>query len=465
MRLQFLGASGNVTGSCYLLEANGSRILIDHGMFQERDYQERNWERCPVEPESMQAVLLTHAHIDHSGLIPKLYADGFAGQTYATPATVDLAEIMLLDSAHIQEEDARYKSARHRVEGRPPKGLKPLYTEQDVLRCLPRLRSVPYERDVLVAPGITATWYDAGHMLGSAHIRVRVDEGGRTTTIAFSGDVGQMANPILRSPTHLDFADIVVCESTYGDRKHPTRDDAMARLGECIASTLERGGNLVIPSFAVGRTQELLFFLKTLLTQERIPELPTFVDSPMAIRATEMFQRHPEAWNESFAARVFGGEDPLYTPKVHFTREAEESRAIALYPPTTLIISASGMCNAGRIKHHLVNNISDPRSTVLFIGYQAEGTLGRLIVEKHNPVRILGSSRDVKARIESISGFSAHADVDGLCAWVGAFGTSPKRVFVTHGEPRAANAFRDRLSSELDCPITIPSLGDSFELP
>jgi metallo-beta-lactamase family protein len=463
VRLHFLGAAGNVTGSRYLVEANGKRILIDYGMFQERDYLERNWMRLEAPPETVDALLLTHAHIDHSGLIPKLANDGFAGLVFATPGSVDLAEILLLDSAHIQEEDARFKKARHRVEKRTDKRPDVLYTETDVWKCLSRFRSVPYDRPIEVADGVRATWFDAGHMLGSAHIRLEIEEGGRTTTVVFSGDIGQSENPILRNPTRLDHADVVVVESTYGNRCHETRENALDALAETVNDVVSRRGNLIVPSFAVGRTQELIFFLKRLLADARIPELPTFVDSPMAIRATEVFHRHPEAWNDAFANRVYAGEDPLGFQKLHFTRESDESRAIALYPPSAVIISASGMCNAGRIKHHLANNIGDPKSTILFIGYQATGTLGRAIVDGENPVRILGSLREVRAKIASISGFSAHADATELDAWMASFGESPRHVFITHGEADAGQAFRSRLEGRLACPVRVPKMGDVFD--
>jgi len=463
LRLHFLGAAGNVTGSRYLLEANGKRLLIDYGMFQERDYLERNWSPLGIPLETIHALLLTHAHIDHSGLIPRLVKEGFRGLIFATPGTVDLAEILLLDSAHIQEEDVRYKKARHRVEGRSENRSDVLYTETDVWKCLSRFRSVPYERPIEVADGVRATWFDAGHLLGSAHIRLEVDEKGRSTTVVFSGDIGQTDNPILRNPTRFDEADLVVVESTYGNRRHEVRDRALDRLAETVNEVVARKGNLIVPSFAVGRTQELIFFLKRLLADERIPELPTFVDSPMAIRATEVFHRHPEAWNDEFAKRVYAGEDPLGFPKLHFTREADESRAIALYPPSTIVISASGMCNAGRIKHHLANNIGDAKNSILFIGYQATGTLGRAIVDGENPVRILGSLREVRAKICSISGFSAHADADELDAWMGSFGTTPRHVFLTHGEPDATEAFRSRLREKLTCPIDVPKIGDVYD--
>lgn len=460
MRLSFLGAAGNVTGSRYLLEANRHRLLIDYGMFQEREHLEHNWNPLDVPVESVSALLLTHAHLDHSGLIPRLAKDGFSGLIFATPGTVDLAEILLLDSAHILEEDARYKKARHRVEGRKDKYTEVLYTEADVWKALSRFRSVPYEHPIEVAEGIRATWFDAGHMLGSAHLRLDVREGGDTKTLVFSGDIGHSGNPILRSPTRLERADVVVVESTYGNRRHETREGALEALADVVNNVVARGGNLIVPSFAVGRTQELIFFLKRLLVEGRIPELPTFVDSPMAVRATEVFHRHPEAWNEEFADRVYAGEDPLGFPKLHFSREAEESRAIALYPPSTIVISASGMCNAGRIKHHLVNNISDPRNTILFIGYQATGTLGRAIADGENPVRILGSFREVRAKVITLSGFSAHADADELDAWMDSFGETPQQVFVTHGELDAAQAFASRLRGRWGYPVHVPRLGD-----
>jgi metallo-beta-lactamase family protein len=465
MKLRFLGANRQVTGSRYVLQVNGSKIMIDCGMFQERQFAARNWEPCPVPPSEIHAMLLTHIHIDHSGLIPKYVKDGFNSPIYATRATIDLAPVLLGDSARIQEEDAAYKKKRHRKEQRSGAHPElPLYTQADVERTLPLFQAVEYGQPVEIVKGVVATWFDAGHILGSAMIQIDMEEVGEKNSIIFSADVGQTDKPFIRDPSFFTQADYVVMESTYGNRDHEPLHHVPDRLCKIINDTVDRGGNLVIPTFAVERAQELIYYLSKLVYANRIPDLPIFLDSPMAVDVTEVFRQHCRELDEETQKLINSDQPPLRFPGLRLVRSVQDSKAIKEQPGSSIIMSASGMCNAGRIKHHLRNNISRPESTILFVGYQAEGTLGRLILEGRPFVRIHGQDRKVKARIEKINGLSAHADRTGLIHWLGHLKSKPKCVFLCHGEEEAAFSLAARIREQLGFEIQIPHYDSTFDL-
>ena len=463
--LRFMGAAQNVTGSRYVLETAEATVLVDCGLYQERELRERNWAPFAVPPQSIDAVVLTHAHLDHCGLLPKLVREGFRGPVYCTAATAEIAKIVLLDSAKIQEEDAEFKRRRHRREGR--KGTHPeipLYTVEDAERALPLLSPVRYEEKVDVAKGVEAIFHDAGHILGASAVSVRATDGSMTRTVLFSGDVGRWDRPILRDPTSVEEADYVVVESTYGDRLHGETDDIGGQLAEVVNSTWEAGGNVVIPSFAIGRTQEVLYYLNELLLKNTIPHLMAFVDSPMAIRVTGVFRSHPELFDEEMTELLRHRESPFDFPGLKLVRTVPESKAINHIRGTAIIIAGSGMCTGGRIKHHLVANISRPESTVLFVGYQAFGTLGRQIVDGAKKIRIQGKEHPVRAGIAQISGFSAHADRDELLRWLGGLKKPPRHVFVTHGEPEAAKSFAALLRERNGWQTSVPAYQDRADL-
>ncbi len=465
MKLTFLGANRQVTGSRYVLQANGVKIMVDCGMFQEREFAPRNWAPCPVRPAEVHAMLLTHAHIDHSGLIPRYVHEGYDSPIYTTQATIDLAHIMLRDSAHIQEEDAAYKKRRHRKEGR--EGAHPdipLYTNADVERTLPLFEAVEYGKPLQVAEGINVTFHDAGHILGSAMLEIEVIEGNETNRIIFSGDMGQEDKPFIHNPSVFERADYVVMESTYGDRDHEPLQDIPNKLCKIINETIERGGNLVIPTFAVERAQELMYFISQLVYADRIPSIPIFLDSPMAVDVTEVFRKHCHELDEETQELINSDHPPLRFPGLKLVRTVEDSKAIKEQPGSSIVMSASGMCNAGRIKHHLRNNISRPESTILFVGYQANGTLGRLILEGRPYVRIHGQDRTVRAKIEKMNGMSAHADRNGLLHWLGHLKSKPKKVFLCHGEEQAAFSLAKKIRSELKFEVEIPQYDHTFDL-
>ena len=442
MQLNFLGAAGNVTGSCYLLEAQGKRILVDCGMYQERDLKSRNWGDFPVPPNSLDCVLLTHAHLDHCGRLPRLVQQGFKGRIYCTPATEDIARIVMFDAAKIQEEDAAFKSQRHESEGRQsPFPVIPLYTAKDVEATMPLFETKDYEQPFAVGDALEVVFRDAGHILGSSSVYVRAGQNGGRRTVAFSGDLGRWNAPILRDPTPLDEADYVLVESTYGDREHKDASTIPGALADAINQTCKAGGNIVIPTFAVERSQDLMYHLNLLLSQNRIQHVRVFVDSPMAVSVTQVFQRHPELFDDETRELLRRGIHPCDFPGLTMSRTADESKTIRNAAGTCIIMAGSGMCNAGRIKHHLVDNISRPESQVLFVGYQAVGTLGRIILEGAREVRILGGTYPVRAKVSKVNGLSAHGDRNELLRWLSGMRKAPRQVFVTHGEPETAKAF------------------------
>lgn len=462
MQLTFLGANRQVTGSRYCLEVNGSRVMIDCGLTQERGLHDRNWDRCPVEPSSVKSLLVTHAHIDHIGLIPKLVKDGFRGRIFATRPTVDLADVMLKDSAKIQAEDARYKKRRHRKEGR--RGRHPevaLYSQGDVLKSSKLFRGVNYGDRKQVAPGVSAVWHDAGHILGSASLEVTATEGDLTRTFVFSGDIGQCGKPLIHDPTFFQRADYVVMETTYGNRNHTDNGDFEERLESLISRTLARGGNVVIPVFAVERAQEMMYFISRLVHDDRIPDVPVFLDSPMAYDATTIFRKYESWLDDETRDLIRSAEPPLQFPGLRLMRTTAESMQINRILTPCIIMAPSGMCHAGRIKHHLRLNVGRPESTVLFVGYQSEGTLGRRLVNGEKEVRIHGRNYHVNAQVEQLDGMSGHADRDGLIHWLSHFTEAPRRVFLTHGEEEAALAFEETVSDEFGFAVSVPAYSDT----
>ena len=465
IKLQFLGAAQNVTGSRHMLEANGVRVLVDCGFYQERQFKKRNWETFAVPPNSINAVLLTHAHLDHCGLLPKFVKDGFNGSIYCTPATAEIAKIILLDSAKLQQEDAEYKRKRHKKEGRTgPYPAVPLYTTEDAENCFPLFKPIPYRQSIDIGDGVEATLYDAGHVLGSSIIRVKVHQDGEERIILFSGDIGRPDRPIVCDPTVFDAADYVLVESTYGDRVHQGTEDTKTMIAEVINSTKKTGGNIIVPSFALERSQEVLYYLNELLLENRIPHLKIFLDSPMASRITEVFKHHPELFDKKTTQFLRRNESPFKFPELQMVGTTEQSKAINTIKGPIMVIAGSGMCTGGRVKHHLVNNISNPDNTIMFVGYQAHGTLGRQILEGAEEVRILGQIYKVKAKIVRVNGFSAHADRDELFDWLSELKAAPRKLFVVHGETKSAKAFGDYVKDKTGWDVTVPEFKDEVIL-
>ncbi len=465
IKLSFMGAARNVTGSRYLLETDKTRILVDCGLYQEREFRYRNWDPFPISPHTLDAVLLTHAHLDHCGLLPKLVREGFHGKIYCTAATAEITQIMLLDSAKLQQEDAGFKSRRHRREGR--RGAHPeipLYTVDDAAATASLFSPVKYEENVHITDGLDATFYDAGHVFGSSMIKVTVNQNGERRTILFSGDVGRQGKPIIKDPTLFNEADYVLIESTYGDRLHESSENISNRLAEIINSTCRAKGNIVIPSFALERTQEVMWYLNELLLADRIPHLMVFVDSPMAMNITQVFKHHPELFDKDMSTLLRQKNSPFNFPGLTMVHTVDESKAINRIAGTAIIIAGSGMCTGGRVKHHLVTNIYRKESAILFVGYQAVGTLGRQIVEGAKKARILGQNYPVRAMVAQIHGFSAHADRDELFTWISGLKKAPRHVFITHGEANAAKSFGEFLHEKTGWEVSIPEYGAEVSL-
>jgi len=422
MKITFLGAAKTVTGSCFLVETQNTKFLVDCGMFQGHSKEEAlNEEAFPLNPAELDYIFLTHAHIDHSGRIPKIYKDGFKGEVYATKATVELCAIMLPDCGHIQEFENEWKNKKRIRAGKPP--LEPIYTYQDALDCMKLFKKVNYGEPVKINDEIKVRFNDAGHILGSAIIEFWIYEKGKETKIVFSGDLGNKDMPILRDPSIIESADYLVIESTYGNRLHENQKNRFEYFVDIINETIDKGGNVVIPSFAVGRTQEVIYELNKEKESydsklKKLFSIPVFVDSPLAISATEIFRNNLDCYDEEAREYINNGDNPLDFPGLQFTRTPEESKALNERSGSSIIISASGMCEAGRIKHHLKHNLWRSDSTILFVGYQAQGTLGRKLIDGAKKVKIFGEEISVNARIEMIEGFSGHADKEGLLNWI-----------------------------------------------
>jgi metallo-beta-lactamase family protein len=463
--LRFLGAARNVTGSRHLLEVDGTRVLVDCGLYQERHFKDRNWDPFPVPPSSINSVLLTHAHLDHCGFLPKLVKEGFTGKIYCTDATAEITKIILLDSAHIQEEDAAYKAKRHQKQGRTgPHPEQPLYTVADAEACFPLFSTFSYKSCVSIADNIEACFFDAGHVLGSSIIKITVTEDSQKRIILFTGDIGRPDRPIVEDPESFDRADYVVVESTYGDRIHQPTEDIKNAVARTINKTIEKGGKIIIPSFALERSQEVLYYLNDLMLNNKIPQIKVFLDSPMAARITTVFKQHPELFDKKMSELIKNHESPFEFAQLNIVQSTEESKSLNNLPGPFIIIAGSGMCTGGRVKHHLVNNISDPKNTIMFVGYQAAGTLGRTIVDGEKRVRILGEKRDIKADIVRIHGFSSHADKKELLEWLEKLRACPRHIFIVHGEENSALAFGKYISEQIGCKTTVPEFGQTVIL-
>lgn len=460
MKLTFHGAAGEVTGSCYRLESGAARFLVDCGMFQGgHDADRKNLAFPGFDARNIHFVLLTHAHIDHSGMLPRLVARGFNGPVYATRATLELLEVMLRDSAHIQAKEAEW--AERHPQRRNHSLTEPLYRLSDVEEALALVQVVEYDTVFEPAPDIQCRLLDAGHILGSAMIELRA-EGKK---IIFSGDLGQPHRPILRDPTPVFDADVVLVESTYGNRLHKNLVDTLDEFVEAIKTTLHRRGNVILPAFTVGRTQEILYLLIDLTRQRRLHDLKIYVDSPMALAATEITLHHIELFNqEAKKLLAWGEERRKELPDIRFVQDAEESMALNDIRSGAIIISASGMCDAGRIKHHLRHNLTRPECSIVFTGFQAEGTLGRRLVDGARLVHIFGQEFPVRASIHTIGGLSAHADQAALLGWLGNFRQAPGKVFVVHGETETAQLFAEKVREQLDWNVAVPKQGETVEL-
>jgi len=460
LRITFHGAAGEVTGSMHLLEAAGARTLLDAGLFQGRRAETRiKNANLPVDARRIDAVVLSHAHIDHAGRLPLLVRQGFHGPIFATPATRDLCAVMLPDAAHIQEKDAEFLQKR----GRAGPDSEPLYTLQDAVAVQDLMVGLPYRRPHHLRKNLTFEYTDAGHILGSASVDLRITEGG-THRLVFSGDIGRSGLPIVRDPDPpTGPIDTLIIESTYGDRHHEPVLDAQTRLGEVIRRVAGRGGKLFIPSFALGRTQELVYEIHQLHRAGAIPGIPIYVDSPLAINATDVFRLHPEIFDRS-ERLIDEGVKLFEFPLVHYIRDVSDSKALNTLHGPAVIIAASGMVESGRILHHLANGIGDHRNLVLFVGFQAEHTLGRRLQAAPDTVKIFGEMLPRRAEIETIGGYSAHADCDELRSWVRRLGGTVRRAFVVHGEPSGAEAMARILKEEGVRRVVVPKLGESFEL-
>ena len=474
MKITFLGATRTVTGSNYLVEAAGKKFLVDCGMWQGKEELEmQNMENFEYNPSDIDFMLLTHAHIDHSGRIPKLYNEGFRNKIYAHKATCDLCTLMLPDSGHIQEMEIEWKNRKRKRKGE--KELPPLYTAEDAARCLEIFEPVQYDEIIEITPDIHVRFNDAGHMLGSSIIELWVKEDGKEKKTVFTGDLGNNDIPLLNSPTMIEDTDYLVMESTYGSRLHLRNDEKASMFLDIVSETLDNGGTVVIPSFAVGRTQEILYEINKLKEEhkedeefqrkyKKIMKTNIFVDSPLAISATEVFRENTNLFDDEVKAQIVRGDNPLEFPGLQFTRTADESKALNEDNRPSIIISASGMCEVGRIKHHLKHNLWNPKSTILFVGYQAPGTLGYNIVNGAKKVKIFGEEIAVNARIEYIEGYSGHADQEGLMNFIYSFIKKPDHIFLVHGEPEAQDVLREKIEKETNIKIDAPEFGETYEL-
>ena len=468
MKIKFCGAATSVTGSCHLLTSGDHQILLDCGQFQGGKVQEQqNYEDFPFDPSKVECVVLSHAHIDHCGRLPLLIKRGFKGDIVCSSATADLLDVMLKDSGYIHEKEAEWQNRKNERAGRPL--IEPLYTFNDAVDTLKYVKAVEYDQLVDLNDDIKVVFNDAGHILGSAIIELFVEEEGSTSKIVFSGDLGVMDRPILNDPTIIKKADYVIMETTYGNRVHPKQGNNIDALIDIIINTARRGGNTVIPSFAVGRTQELIYELNRYYEYDNeysneLKKLKVYVDSPMAYNATEVFKNNAQVYDEEMREFILRGDNPLDFPGLEFTKTSEESQAINMDRSPKIIISASGMCEAGRIRHHLKHNLWDRNSSIVFVGYQAEGTLGRALIEGIEEVTLFGEKIHVAAEIHNLEGFSGHADKDGLLAWLGGFQKAPRQIFLVHGEQESKEAFAYTVREKLGYdPVVITDISE-FEL-
>lgn len=473
MKITFLGATKIVTGSNFLVEAAGKKFLVDCGLYQGKaELEEQNYREFDYNPAEIDFMLLTHAHIDHSGRIPKLYNDGFKGPIYAHKATCDLCQIMLPDSGHIQEMEAEWKNKKRIRKGQQTRG--PLYTAEDALKCMEIFVPVKYDEIIQVSENIYVRFNDAGHMLGSSTIEIWAKEDGKETKAVFSGDLGNNDIPLLSEPTMIDNCDYLVMESTYGSRLHIRNDQKAELFLKIVSETIDNGGTVVIPSFAVGRTQEILYEINKIKENRHDEEflreyrtlmkVPVYVDSPLAISATQVFKENMDLFEDEVKEEMERGNNPLEFPGLKFTQTVDESKALNESDEPSIIISASGMCDVGRIKHHLKHNIWNPKSTILFVGYQAPGTLGYEIVNGAKKVTIFGEEFAVNARIEYIEGYSGHADQEGLMNFVYSFYNKPKHIFLVHGEEESQEVLRNKILENTGIGVTIPEYGETYQL-
>ena len=473
MKVTFLGATRTVTGSNFLVEGAGKKFLVDCGMYQGKATDElKNEEDFAFNVKSIDFMLLTHAHIDHSGRIPKLYNEGYRSPIYAHKATCDLCGIMLPDSGHIQEMEVEWKNRKRARKGEPE--LPPLYTAEDATKCLEVFVPVKYDEIIEIDENIHVRYNDAGHMLGSSIIEVWIKEDGKEEKIVFSGDIGNNDIPLLSEPTMIEDADYLVMESTYGNRLHMKNESKAETFLRIVSETIENGGTVVIPSFAVGRTQEILYELNKIKEDphnehfleefEELMKTPVYVDSPLAISATEIFKENMDLFDEETQEVIKSGDNPLEFPGLKFTKTADESKALNENDEPSIIISASGMCEVGRIKHHLKHNLWNPKSTILFVGYQAKGTLGDQIVNGAKKVKIFGEEIAVNARIEYIEGYSGHADQEWLLNFVYSFINKPKHIFLVHGEPESQDVLKQKIQETTGIAVTTPEFGETYEL-
>ncbi len=460
-KITFLGAAGTVTGSKYLIEAGGKKLLVDCGLFQgPNELTQRNWNPLPLDAATIDWVVVTHAHIDHTGYLPKIVKAGYRGPIYCDAATRELGQLLLLDSAHLQEEDAKYAAKKKYSSHANPL---PLYSTPDAQAALNQFKEIPRSDSFTISPEFSVRTHDAGHILGSCWLELTITENGKQTVIVFSGDVGRYDQPILNDPTPPSRADFLLCESTYGDRDHPSGSVADA-LADAINRVAKRGGAVVIPSFAVGRTQTLMWYLRQLDEAKRIPQIPVYVDSPMAISVTGIYAKHGEDHDLDFTnAEQQGNKDPLNLREVKMTRTVDESKAINNVA-SCVIISASGMATGGRILHHLAQRLPDAKNAVLLVGYQGEGTNGRALQEGAQYLRIHGQEVKVNAEVVTIDQLSAHAGRSELLRWLSGFTAAPKQTFLVHGEPVALESFRAAVTNRLHWPVTVPAYLQSFDL-
>ena len=468
MKIKFCGASMDVTGSCHMISTDSHKILLDCGQFQGgKEMEKLNYEPFPFDAEEIECVLLSHAHIDHCGRLPLLVKRGFKGQIYCTDATADLVAVMLKDSAHIHEKDAEWQTRKNARTGKPP--VEPLYTMKDAENALKLVKPVLYDQLVEINDQMRIVFNDAGHILGSAITELWVDEGETTSKIVFSGDLGVEERPILRNPKKIKKADYVIVESTYGNRLHPANSTSIDELIDITLKTVKRGGSVIIPSFAVGRTQELIyqfnrFYEQNTQYQKDLESVNVYIDSPMATTATEVFKKNAQVFDEETKAFILSGDNPLDFKNLKFTRNTADSQMLNTDTTAKVIISASGMCEAGRIRHHLKHSLWDARNSIVFVGYQAEGTLGRSLVQGAKEVKLFGEPVSVNAEIYNLEGFSGHADQAGLIGWLSGFQSAPKQIFLVHGEYQSKHDFAGKIRETLGFDPVVIEANCEFEL-